>query len=299
MNKETRQVDLLDAAPAIGAARVAILACRSRLSFEAPLVQRQLVLLPDLQPVSIERGAERLASIPPPVRCLEPETRDEILVLKCETITNSRTRLAHERMCEVRRHDLFSKQLGGAAGSLAGVKVLVDGRDERLMVTGAAFDRWLAGYDPGCSYAGGPADDDWVLAQGLGEAVRASRPDYVFRFSGPVTGDRIVLRMTRDARDGERGPCARCGGPASKVEVEGGSRIIRMLCAECAEQITDEVMADAIAQASPEELAAMRQSVGSWLMATTGPFPDDLAPLAKDAEQRAWIKRFRKLLDVD
>jgi hypothetical protein len=208
---------------------------------------------------------------------------------------------------------MFADGPGHVKRSLARIRVLIDARDEQLLVTGEAFDQWLARYDCAISYSGGPAYDGWALAVGLGDLVRAPRPDYVFRFRGAEESKNTRLRITSQRKEREGVICTRCGKLGATVDVWGSHQVAEVLCVDCyaatmpqppqrpvgqgTRRISEEDVARLLSQATPEQRRQGWHRLMEWLDWTNKLFPEGVEPPPEVAEARAWIKRFPRLLD--
>jgi hypothetical protein len=135
-------VDIVGAPVPLAAARLAILAARSEIPRETPLARDLVIILPDVRTLSTVQAAEHLASLTAPIHCENAPLRADILTLRCDEITDPRRRTDLTR-CK----RSFPELMRASHQSLIHIKVLVDGRDQQLLVTGAAFDQWLACYE--------------------------------------------------------------------------------------------------------------------------------------------------------
>jgi hypothetical protein len=86
---DSTPLDLLNATPSMGAARITILAVRSGVKEGTALTPGMITLMPDQAVLSESRAVEMLAAMLAPVRYSVPEVRDGVLAVRCEQITES------------------------------------------------------------------------------------------------------------------------------------------------------------------------------------------------------------------
>jgi hypothetical protein len=292
------------------AARLAILALRSAIPRETPIARNQIVLLPDLRRLSLADAAERLASHAQPLRCEGPQVQGDALMVQCEQITN-RDQAWHALRLESL---LWTTTVAKSQRLLRLITVLVDGRDEQLLVTGEAFGLWLAQYEMRRPGAGGPAYSDWVLNSDFREVVGATRPDYVYQFFGPDFRAKARGRITRVVKDGEQVPCARCGLSASTIRIDLGERQLEALCTNCEaaafpphapsrwpndlDQIGDAALAHCLSDVPAESWAEARELMRRWSEWTDSLFPAGVDSPPQVSRERRWIDRIRRLMQA-
>jgi hypothetical protein len=321
MHHDSISASLLDARPPLAGARIAILALRSWIPIEVALTPNQITVRPDPAVLTEERAAELLAANSLPARFAPPQVHDGVLVLKYETISEPLDRDRQELKYALTRRGLFGRRRDMSAQTLAEIRVLLDGRGERLLVTAEAFDCWHAMYDGPHACAGGPARDRWTDVIGLSKAGRASRADYVFRFGPPISTKSTLSRLedlqADEVLNASAANCARCGKPASKIlrKFSDDGNTSQQLCARCAgraipprslprwpknpAKLTPEILLQSLPYLKSDQRTPIRESLTRWMTWADRQFPAETTAPPDVAAIRAMIKVYRQALDLN
>ncbi len=328
MGHDSTPINLLDTPPSISAARIAILALRTGVPPTTALARDRITLVPDSAVLPAARAAELLTAISPPVRCGRPEVRNGVLVVQCDQLSEPRARDQHELTYVMSRRTRLGRGQDLSDHALAKVRVLLDGRDEQLLVTGEAFDRWVATYSVPHSMGGGPVHDGQVDGLELGDAVRANRPDHAFGFFPPSKSSTTITLLSgvedleaADRLDASTLTCTRCGKRATKIlrTITDDRDTPKPLCADCAAKafpepparpnwpddpaaITPELLPRLLSALTPEQMAHDRasivESINRWFAWADGIFPAGVPASPDIVAIRALIKHFREVLGL-
>ncbi len=277
MGHDSTPIDLLDTPPSISAARIAILALRTGVPPTTALARDRITLVPDSAVLPAARAAELLAAISPPVRCGRPEVRNGVLVVQCDQLSEPRARDQHELMYVMSRRTRLGRGQDLSDHALAKVRVLLDGRDEQLLVTGDAFDRWVATYSVPHSRGGG-LDASTLTCTRCGK--RAAK----------------ILRTITDDRDTPKPLCADC---AAKAFPEPPAR---PKWPDDPAAVTPELLLRLLSALTPEQMAHDRasivESINRWFAWADGIFPAGVPASPDIVAIRALVKHFREVLGL-